>query len=155
MLQIALPYCIIHKTRTIRKIIRRQINRKITGTQLADKTCRNERERLYISFTLECEEPKCSNSFVGSTKSVLVAWSLNTNVKINTLKLLDNFNSLGKNRNMTDFHSCGYMMCTQLKWKVTNTFSRFSCRKMEWDLKRQGYASHLIFSVSQGNWFDR
>lgn len=84
MLQIAIPYCIIHKTRTIRKIIFLLTCLLITGTQLADKTSRKERERLYISFTSKCEEPNCLNSLLASTKSLLVTSGLNTNVKIST-----------------------------------------------------------------------
>jgi len=51
MLPTAVPHCNTDKTRIIRKIIRMQLNRKITCTW----------------------EPNCLNSLLGSRKSLLVA----------------------------------------------------------------------------------
>lgn len=135
MLPIAIPYYIIHKARIIRKIIRRQLNGKITSTSIISQL--STKERHYILFLLwNVRSPIASTATGVYKKSPGCFGSKHKCKNKHMLKLLDNQNSLGENGNMTDVYPCGYMMCIQLKWKDTNNLCRFSSRKMEWDLKR-------------------
>lgn len=80
MSQIATPYCIIHKNH--KQNCQKATEEEDNLYSVADKTSKKEKGRLCISFTSKCEEANCLNILLGSTKTLLVALGLSTNVKM-------------------------------------------------------------------------